>query len=375
MPEFTSDWFSEKIDPWREHVIPRLRQRSTPAKWLDVGSYEGRSALWALDHVLPPRSTVTCVDLFDSTFRGLDSWGKRGYEDRFDANVANNPGIVKRKGWSSDVLAGLQHERFHGSYVDGDHLEHVLYRDLELLWPLLLPGAVVVCDDYGCDSQPGVRAAVRRFLSRPDVRCRVLHVGFQLIVEKSREPIFSRDFFGLEKQLTWVEHVAPRLQEEPVTWLEIGSYEGQSTHFTLENLLNNDWSSLTCVDPFDKEARELVRWGGNVDYELSFDANVGWSSKVNKIKCKGQVAMASMIESRHPNFNGIYIDSDHAEDVVRTEIQLAWQLLRPGGILVLDDYGSASDPGVRAAADPFVAEKKDEICVLHGDFQLILQKP
>jgi predicted O-methyltransferase YrrM len=381
-PTFTSDWFLDKVAPWRTHVVPRLRNRSAPAKWLDLGSYEGRSALWALDHVLPPGSTVTCVDLFDSNFHGLEGWGKRGYEERFDANTSDNPGIVKRKGWSHDVLASLQHERFHGAYVDGDHLEHVLYHDLELLWPLLLPQAVVVCDDYGCSAQPGARAAIEKFLSQPDVRCRVLHAGFQLIFEKSPDPVFSRDFFGLPKQLAWVEHIVPRtsMLDHPLSWLEVGVYEGQSALWTLENILT-DISTLTssqrlitCVDVFDRDQRELVRWGGNLDYELSFDANVGHRHGVRKIKTSGKLAMQAMLDEGCRRFDGIYVDSDHAEDVVRAESRLAWNLLLPGGILVLDDYGSPTDPGVRPAARSLLDDPSTKHQVLHEGFQLVVLK-
>jgi len=73
-------------------------------------------------------------------------------------------------------------------------------------------------------------------------------------------------------------------------------------------------------------------------------------------------------------FDGVYVDSDHAVDVVRAESRLAWDLLQPGGILVLDDYGSHSDPGVRLAARSLLDDSRIKHQVLHDDFQLILLK-
>jgi hypothetical protein len=192
MATFTADWFTAHSAEWLVHVAPRLKGISG-ARWLEIGSYEGLSALWTLEHVLPPGGTVVCVDFFDDRLAGIDfvdesgvprRWAEPDYEARFDANTASNPGIVKRKGRSSKVLADLEQRgiRFHGAYIDGEHREKAVFDDLWLTWPLLLPGAVLVCDDYGYDRQPGVKAAADRFLSGNHMR--VLHAGYQIIILK-----------------------------------------------------------------------------------------------------------------------------------------------------------------------------------------------
>jgi hypothetical protein len=202
---FTSDWLTDKLPAWRDHVVPRLRS-SEGSRWLDIGSYEGRSALYTLDHVLGPKSAVFCVDVFDDDFPGLETWGQRGYATRFDANTIEerrSGTIIKLPGWTHVVLASLQgitldspdHRRcssadlfqgtkFHGAYLDGDHQEHNVRRDLNLLWPLLLPDAVLVCDDYDCPGQPGARIAIDEFLDRHSHDATALYRGFQLIMVK-----------------------------------------------------------------------------------------------------------------------------------------------------------------------------------------------
>lgn len=179
-PTFTTRWLDGLTRPWIEHVIPRLSQIPR-ASWLEVGSYEGQSALWTLDHVLSRGSTITCVDFFDDNLPGLETWGKKGYSDRFDANLAGRP-VRKIAGWSPQVLRDLfdQGERFHGAYVDGGHDEEIVARDLELVWPMLLQEAVMVCDDYGSPS--GVKPAADNFLAKN--RHEILHVGYQIIVAK-----------------------------------------------------------------------------------------------------------------------------------------------------------------------------------------------
>lgn len=181
---FTSDWFTSKTPAWHAHVVPRLRDVSC-VRWLEVGSYEGRSALWTLGHVLcGPGSTIVCVDLFSRDIPGIDSWGNRDYARLFDDNVQGRENLIAVRGRSQDVLPLFAKEQFHGAYLDACHFEEAVTRDLELIWDLLLPGAVLVCDDYGCLEQPGARAAVDKFLGRPEVGHQILFVDFQIILLK-----------------------------------------------------------------------------------------------------------------------------------------------------------------------------------------------
>ncbi len=53
----------------------------------------------------------------------------------------------------------------------------------------------------------------------------------------------------------------------------------------------------------------------------------------------------------------IYIDAGHEHDEVYTDLSLYYNLLRPGGVMVCDDYNSGW-PGVVSAINQFVAEKK-----------------
>ena len=62
LPVFTSDWTGALRNIWPAHVLPLL-DRQRPVNWLELGSYEGRSALWTIENMfLNPDSRVTCVD-------------------------------------------------------------------------------------------------------------------------------------------------------------------------------------------------------------------------------------------------------------------------------------------------------------------------
>ena len=66
MTTFTSDWVTQFVPSWQKHVIPALAGREN-VHWLEVGSFEGRSALWTLENVFTGSgSTITCVFLGNS---------------------------------------------------------------------------------------------------------------------------------------------------------------------------------------------------------------------------------------------------------------------------------------------------------------------
>jgi len=178
MPEFTDNWVKkadDHIENWRSWTEGMHVQRI-----LEVGSYEGRSALiWADLH---PEAKVYCVDPFGGTAHGND------YEARFDANVAGKTNIKKYKGKSHDILRGwIEYgplEAFDIIYIDGDHHADAVRRDAELTWALLRPGGIMIFDDYeltGTEATtpgPGIDAFLQHLASQH----KVIHKGWQLAV-------------------------------------------------------------------------------------------------------------------------------------------------------------------------------------------------
>jgi predicted O-methyltransferase YrrM len=184
MPRFTADWFTSKTQAWLDHVIPRLCNKPN-VRWLEIGSYEGLSALWTLDHVLTgPGAMIFCVDIFDPVLAWAERWGSIEYAKYFDENTAGIPNLIKLKGTSQTVLRILEGQSFQGAYLDGCHSDEAVTGDLKLLWPLLDKDAILVCDDYACPTQPEAGIAIDRFLASLDTHHEVLFKDFQIIVRK-----------------------------------------------------------------------------------------------------------------------------------------------------------------------------------------------
>ena len=165
-PAFTADWFTDISWAWEKYLPPFF---SAAVAWLEVGSYEGRSALWTIDNILHPGSAVWCVDHFDAA-----------YEKLFDQNTADEPRIVKIKGKARDVLPLLS-VVFGGAYIDGAHEEEEVAHDARVVWRLLRPGSPLVFDDYGMAS---VGRAVDAFLHETGSAAEIIFTGWQMIVRK-----------------------------------------------------------------------------------------------------------------------------------------------------------------------------------------------
>jgi predicted O-methyltransferase YrrM len=187
---FSSDWAAAHFFGWAELFHP-LRDR--PLRILEIGSWEGRSALFFLNYF--PASRITCVDPFGGNvehhmnpyFAALALKS----EGQFDANLAGfTDRVEKIKGSSTTVLPelGVRGRRFDFAYIDGSHLTVDAYRDASLTWPLMEPGGLVLFDDYLWDGMEAEldrpKLGIDAFLMAITGRYRERHRDYQLMIEK-----------------------------------------------------------------------------------------------------------------------------------------------------------------------------------------------
>src|SRR5262245_25169347 len=84
---YTFDWFSHNIPVWEQHLA-HLAGRSD-LRCLEIGSFEGRSAVWLLTHILTHEtSRLECIECFE----GVWEWEGQlvdmaEVERRFDHNM------------------------------------------------------------------------------------------------------------------------------------------------------------------------------------------------------------------------------------------------------------------------------------------------
>ena len=118
--------------------------------------------------------------------------------------------------------------------------------------------------------------------------------------------------------------------------LEIGCYEGISSVFFADQLLENTNSSLTCVDPFlnmeNNDHKEYLR---NKEEE-TFDYNIRICKNANKI-CVQKLTSDIFFEKNTKTYNFIYIDGSHETDFIKRDMENSFQFLEKNGIMWMDN--------------------------------------
>ncbi len=177
--ELTTDWTTGNLTRWRRMLAP---WRDAPLRILEVGSWEGRSAMFFLRFF--PRATIVCIDAFAQYPET---------EGRLDRNLAPfGSRVEKRKGETFPVLEQLDAEnrRFDLVYIDADHFYEPVMKNSLRAWRLTEPGSVIMWDDYGWgrDHPPEIRAktAIDEFLGDREGAYRLLAKGYQVAIERLR---------------------------------------------------------------------------------------------------------------------------------------------------------------------------------------------
>lgn len=181
----------------------------------------------------------------------------------------------------------------------------------------------------------------------------------------------------------WFKHFKS-LSDQENHILEIGSYEGASTTWLLDELSNHPKSTVTAIDAFGLQLNDELRHKQQKSYKIlqqHFKNNVRQShnfSKLILIKKTSSDALRSMGKKCDGYFNFIYIDGSHAAGDVLRDAVYSWPLLDLGGFIVFDDYHLHMylDPHdtPKPAIDGFLASYKPFLEIVHFGYQVIIQK-
>ena len=158
--EFRRDYVAARSIAWG---ILLKDMRDTTKRVLEIGSLEGRSAVFWLEFFV--NAHLTCVDLF-----------RKEHAERFARNLAPyGMRLRKMTGTSIKALGILREEDavFDLIYIDGSHRRDDVMIDCLGAWRLLREGGVMLIDDYnwmpGHPDTERVAPAVDTFLAwHPD---------------------------------------------------------------------------------------------------------------------------------------------------------------------------------------------------------------
>lgn len=178
--------------------------------------------------------------------------------------------------------------------------------------------------------------------------------------------------------------------------LEIGSFEGRSTTWFIDNVLKNEKSTITCVDSWMNFYQNTnsantydidTKTKTGIDFvkdniKGTFLHNILQTGQVNKVKTihgYSQNELPKLI-AQSEKYNIIFIDGNHTAPFVLSDAVMSWQLLKKGGLMIFDDYqwnnfGEGSPTTCpKLAVDSFVECFKDYIEVVWVGYRYVIKK-
>lgn len=222
-----------------------------------------------------------------------------------------------------------------------------------------------------------LKQAVELDANNADAARRLVDARYKLHTAAKRYT-FTSDWFSFNIP-TWQVHLQQFVGQPNLTVLEIGSWEGRSTCWLLENVLTHPSATITCVDTFEGSFEHQAY---DPDYikslEDRFDFNIqrsGASEKVQKIVGSSHQVLKSLPLN---TYDFIYIDGSHLACDVLIDAVLSWPLVKVKGLLVFDDYDfrfpNQPNQNTQIGIDAFVSSFSPKIEIIHKGHQLILRK-
>ncbi|MBB6408748.1 class I SAM-dependent methyltransferase [Mesorhizobium sangaii] len=180
--------------------------------------------------------------------------------------------------------------------------------------------------------------------------------GWIDLIEQARSPSSQRtpsageDTTNEEYQFTtdWFSNNIPAWkslidEKKPTRILEIGSFEGRSTCYLIENCSKIGPIEIYCVDTWEGGAEHDKDAMGEVERRFDYNCALArrratHAASVMKLKKTSTEALSEMITRRDAAFDLVYIDGSHQAPDVLADAVLAFKMLRVGGLMIFDDY-------------------------------------
>jgi len=184
----------------------------------------------------------------------------------------------------------------------------------------------------------------------------------------------------------WFEYVRPNFEEflTPLAgkfglhFLQLGAYTGDASVWLCKNILTGDQSRLLDVDTWEGSDEEAHKSMDFDDVLRVYDQKTT-GMPINFFRKTTFDFLTSALTRKISKFDFIYIDADHTTVGVLLDAELAWPLLKSGGIMAFDDYTwghHTGDPRLapQVGIDLFLHRHELDVQILTKNSQVWIRK-
>lgn len=187
---------------------------------------------------------------------------------------------------------------------------------------------------------------------------------------------YTADWFkGNEKN--WTKWLYKFKDKPNLLFLEVGCFEGRATVWLLTNILTSKLSVIETIDTFEG-GMEPGQDGAHVNKNVfqNYRENIKpFFTKVLTQKGSSAIILRELFLN---TYDFIYIDGSHKSPQVLEDTILSWRLLKPGGILIWDDYGLRRYPNPldnpAPAIEAFLKVYEGQYKLISKGFQVCIEK-
>ena len=186
---FTQDYFSHNI-PFLTEMLKRIPEKK---RFLEVGSFEGRSTCWFLQN-MDDDGHIDCIDTWQGSEEHV-SLDLTELRQRFDENVnsvvkpSQHIRAIQKTSFAGLAMLATAEQEYDFIYIDGSHQAADVLTDGCMAFPMLKKGGVIVFDDYLWGKELGLlhnpKIAVDAFTNIFAERCHMVGIGYQISLQKT----------------------------------------------------------------------------------------------------------------------------------------------------------------------------------------------
>lgn len=172
--EYSRDWVTRNTEVWK-NVLGKY-QHQPNIKALEIGTYEGRGAIWFLENILTHESSrLVCID---PAIKPIFFENTKQYKDKIQLINDKSQYALRSQQFLSN--------QFDFVYIDGSHNASDVLEDVILCFRYIARNGILIFDDYELEVDHelrGPKIAIDSFMRIFAGKYQLIHKGFQVILE------------------------------------------------------------------------------------------------------------------------------------------------------------------------------------------------